>query len=77
MPARTNGRACRAARPSRSISGTCSWSPGVDDVLNQRRANAGGGAFFDWFFGMQLLFRDEDLKSMLLFGGSAVGGAAR
>ena len=50
---------------------------GVDDVLNQQRANAGGGAFFDWFFGMQLLFRDEDLKSMLLFGGGAVGGAAR
>jgi hypothetical protein len=36
----------------------------------------GGGAFFDWFFGLQLVFRDEDLKSFLLFGGSAVGGAA-
>jgi phospholipid/cholesterol/gamma-HCH transport system substrate-binding protein len=50
---------------------------GVDDVLNQRRASAGGGAFFDWFFGMQLLFRDEDLKSMLLFGGGAVGAASK
>ncbi|HEY0712819.1 MAG TPA: MlaD family protein, partial [Polyangia bacterium] len=43
---------------------------GVDDILNQSRAVAGGGAFFDWFFGLQLVFRDEDLKSMLLFGGS-------
>ena len=49
---------------------------GVDDVLNQQRAAAGGGAFFDWFFGLQLVFRDEDLKTMLLFGGSAVGAAA-
>jgi phospholipid/cholesterol/gamma-HCH transport system substrate-binding protein len=51
---------------------------GVDDVLNQSRANAGGGAFFDWFFGLQLLFRDEDLKSLLLFGGGALNtGASR
>jgi phospholipid/cholesterol/gamma-HCH transport system substrate-binding protein len=50
---------------------------GVDDVLNQSRAIAGGGAFFDWFFGVQLMFRDEDLKSMLLFGGSAVGSASK
>jgi phospholipid/cholesterol/gamma-HCH transport system substrate-binding protein len=49
---------------------------GADDILNQQRAAAGGGAFFDWFFGLQLVFRDEDLKSFLLFGGSAVGGAA-
>jgi phospholipid/cholesterol/gamma-HCH transport system substrate-binding protein len=49
---------------------------GVDDVLNQQRATAGAGAFFDWFFGLQLVFRDDDLKSMLLFGGSAVGAAA-
>jgi phospholipid/cholesterol/gamma-HCH transport system substrate-binding protein len=48
---------------------------GADDILNQERA-VGGGAFFDWFFGLQLVFRDEDLKSFLLFGGSAVGGAA-
>jgi phospholipid/cholesterol/gamma-HCH transport system substrate-binding protein len=48
---------------------------GVDDVLNQTRAVAGGGAFFDWFFGLQLLFRDEDLKSMLWFGGGALGAA--
>jgi phospholipid/cholesterol/gamma-HCH transport system substrate-binding protein len=50
---------------------------GVDDVLNQQRQAAGGGAFFDWFAGLQLVFRDEDLKSMLLFGGGAVGGAGR
>jgi phospholipid/cholesterol/gamma-HCH transport system substrate-binding protein len=49
---------------------------GLDDVLNQSRSAAGGGAFFDWFFGFQLVFRDEDLKSMLLFGGSALGAAA-
>jgi phospholipid/cholesterol/gamma-HCH transport system substrate-binding protein len=50
---------------------------GVDDVINHRRASAGGGAFFDWFFGLQLLFRDEDLKTLLLFGGSSLGGPAR
>jgi hypothetical protein len=49
---------------------------GLDDVLNQSRSAAGGGAFFDWFFGLQLIFKDEDLKSMLLFGGSALGAAA-
>jgi hypothetical protein len=50
---------------------------GIDDVINQQRATAGGGAFFDWFFGMQVLFRDEDLKSMLLFGGGALSGASK
>ena len=50
---------------------------GVDDVLNQSRAVAGGGAFFDWFFGLQLVFRDDDLKSMLLLGGGAVSGASQ
>jgi phospholipid/cholesterol/gamma-HCH transport system substrate-binding protein len=49
---------------------------GVDDVLNQERALASGGAFFDWFFGLQLLFRDDDLKSLLLLGGGAAGAAA-
>ncbi len=50
---------------------------GVDDVINQRRAVAGGGAFFDWFLGLQLLFRDDDVKSMLFLGGSALGGASK
>jgi len=50
---------------------------GVDDVLNRERAVGTGGAFFDWFFGLQLVFKDEDLKSLLLVGGSAAGSAAR
>jgi phospholipid/cholesterol/gamma-HCH transport system substrate-binding protein len=48
---------------------------GVDDVINQKRTIAGGGAFFDWFFGLQLLLRDEDMKSLLLLGGGALGAA--
>jgi phospholipid/cholesterol/gamma-HCH transport system substrate-binding protein len=50
---------------------------GVDDVLNQQRQPAGGGAFFDWFFGLQLVYRDEDLKSLLMVGGGAAGGVGR
>src|SRR6185436_4335914 len=49
---------------------------GVDDVINQKRTIAGGGAFFDWFFGLQLVVRDQDLRSMLLLGGGALGAAA-
>lgn len=49
---------------------------GVDDVLN-RRAQLSSGGGFDWFFGGQLVFNDEDLKSLLLFGGSAASGAAK
>lgn len=49
---------------------------GVDDVLNFTRAKGLGGQFFDWFFGAQLVFNDEDLKSFLLFGGSGAAGAA-
>lgn len=49
---------------------------GADDVLNQAPATAGGGAFADGFFGAQLTFNDEDLKALLLFGGSSVAGAA-
>jgi phospholipid/cholesterol/gamma-HCH transport system substrate-binding protein len=50
---------------------------GVDDVLNRERSLGSGGAFFDWFFGLQLMFRDEDLKSLLLVGGGAASGAAK
>jgi phospholipid/cholesterol/gamma-HCH transport system substrate-binding protein len=46
---------------------------GVDDVLNYYRTQGAAGGFFDWFLGAQLVFNDEDLKSLLLFGG---GGAA-
>jgi phospholipid/cholesterol/gamma-HCH transport system substrate-binding protein len=49
---------------------------GVDDVLNYTRARGLGGQFFDWFFGLQLVFNDEDLKSFLLFGGSGAVSAA-
>jgi phospholipid/cholesterol/gamma-HCH transport system substrate-binding protein len=50
---------------------------GVDDVLNRQRAVGSGGAFFDLFFGLQLIFRDEDLKSLLFVGGGAVGSATK
>ena len=41
-----------------------------------RSARPAAGALFDWFFGLQLVFNDEDLKSLLLFGGGAAAGAA-
>ena len=50
---------------------------GADDVLNINRATAGAGGGIDWFLGGQLVFNDEDLKSLLLFGGSAASGAAK
>jgi len=36
---------------------------GVDDFLN-RRAKFGTAGGFDWFLGGQLVFNDEDLKSL-------------
>jgi len=51
---------------------------GVDDVLNYTRTQGTAGGFFDWFMGLQLVFNDEDLKTLLLFGGaSAASGATR
>jgi phospholipid/cholesterol/gamma-HCH transport system substrate-binding protein len=50
---------------------------GADDVINTTRATAGAGGGIDWFLGGQLVFNDEDLKSLLLFGGSAASGAAK
>ena len=50
---------------------------GADDVVNTNRAPAGAGGGYDWFVGGQLVFNDEDLKSLLLFGGSAASGAAK
>ncbi|HVU49394.1 MAG TPA: MlaD family protein [Polyangia bacterium] len=50
---------------------------GADDVINTRRARAGAGGGLDWFAGVQLVFNDEDLKSLLLVGGGAAAGAAR
>jgi phospholipid/cholesterol/gamma-HCH transport system substrate-binding protein len=49
---------------------------GADDVINTRRARAGAGGGLDWFAGVQLIFNDEDLKSLLLFGSGAVAGAS-
>ncbi len=48
---------------------------GVDDVFNYTKNRGGSGGFFDWFFGAQLVFNDEDLKSLLLFGGSSAASA--
>lgn len=56
---------------------------GADDLLNFKgvanntgRGAAGAGGGFDYFFGGQLVFNDEDLKSLLLFGGGSAAGAA-
>jgi len=49
---------------------------GVDDILNYTRTQGSAGGFFDWFMGLQLYFNDEDLKTLLLFGGASVAGAA-
>jgi phospholipid/cholesterol/gamma-HCH transport system substrate-binding protein len=49
---------------------------GVDDVFNYTPSKGGAGGFFDWFFGAQLRFNDEDLKALLLFGGSSLSSAA-
>jgi phospholipid/cholesterol/gamma-HCH transport system substrate-binding protein len=48
---------------------------GADDMANYVRA-PGGGALFDYFAGAQLVFNDEDLRALLLFGGGAAAGAA-
>jgi hypothetical protein len=48
---------------------------GADDMANYTPA-PGGGALFDFFAGLQLTFNDEDLRSLLLFGGGAAAGAA-
>jgi phospholipid/cholesterol/gamma-HCH transport system substrate-binding protein len=49
---------------------------GVDDVFNYQRTQGTAGGFFDSFFGIQLVFNDEDLKSFLLFGGGSAASAA-
>jgi phospholipid/cholesterol/gamma-HCH transport system substrate-binding protein len=49
---------------------------GVDDVFNYVRTQGTAGGFFDWFLGLQLTFNDEDLKSLLMFGGGGVASAA-
>jgi phospholipid/cholesterol/gamma-HCH transport system substrate-binding protein len=49
---------------------------GVDDLVNFTRARAGAGGGIDWFMGGQLVFNDEDLKSLLLMGGGAAASSA-
>jgi phospholipid/cholesterol/gamma-HCH transport system substrate-binding protein len=49
---------------------------GADDLLNYTRARGVGVGGFDWFVGANLVFNDEDLKSLLLFGGGFLAGAA-
>jgi len=49
---------------------------GVDDILNSRAKSITGGGL-DFFLGGQLLFNDEDLKSLLLFGGGAAAGSSK
>ena len=50
-------------------------APTTSSTPTARVAGAGGG--IDWFLGGQLVFNDEDLKSLLLFGGGAASGAAK
>jgi hypothetical protein len=49
---------------------------GVDDVLNYVKTQGGAGGFFDWFMGLQLVFNDEDLKTLLISGGGSAASAA-
>ena len=49
---------------------------GVDDVFNNVKTLGLAGGTTDWFFGAQLVFNDEDLKSLLLFGGGSAASSA-
>ena len=49
---------------------------GVDDVFNYVRTQGTAGGFVDVFLGAQLVFNDEDLKSLLMFGGGSMAGSA-
>ena len=48
----------------------------MDDVFNYVRTQGTAGGFFDWFLGAQLVFNDEDLKSLLMFGGGSAASSA-
>ena len=50
---------------------------GIDDVINFTRARGGAGGGIDWFLGGQLMFNDEDLKSILLFAGGSASAATK
>jgi len=49
---------------------------GVDDMFNDRPLDGSGGGR-DYFAGLQVRFNDEDLKALLMFGGSALSGAKK
>jgi phospholipid/cholesterol/gamma-HCH transport system substrate-binding protein len=49
---------------------------GVDDVFNNVKTQGLAGGTTDWFFGAQLVFNDEDLKTLLLFGGGSAASSA-
>jgi phospholipid/cholesterol/gamma-HCH transport system substrate-binding protein len=49
---------------------------GVDDVFNYVRTQGTAGGFFDWFLGAQLVFNDQDLKTLLISGGGSAASAA-
>ena len=74
---RARSTGTRASRPrcrTRSGSGTCSWSPAPTTWQTTKRrrpaARCSTGSL-----GLQLVFNDEDLRSLLLFGGGAAAGA--
>lgn len=50
---------------------------GVDDVINGSGLGPGVGGYTgrDYFIGAQLTFTDDDLRSLLIIGGSALAGA--
>ncbi len=50
---------------------------GVDDVINDRPPGGQGSFGRDFYVGGQIMFNDEDLKSLLAVGGSAIGTAVR
>ena len=47
---------------------------GVDDALNPRNITDAGSSGRDYFLGAMLRFDDEDLRGLLLLGGSAISG---
>jgi phospholipid/cholesterol/gamma-HCH transport system substrate-binding protein len=49
---------------------------GVDDVFNYVRTQGTAGGFFDWFLGAQLVFNDQDLKTLLISGGGSAASSA-
>jgi phospholipid/cholesterol/gamma-HCH transport system substrate-binding protein len=49
---------------------------GVDDIFNYTRTQGYAGGVRDFFLGASLVFNDQDLKSMLLFGGASAASSA-